>query len=113
MMSKLRQEFQSAADLFLYKEGLALGEAAEKEYIVHYGMEKMSKSIRYMQGLYSALGWARAELVSVNISEHRAVVRLHDCFECETVSGSKPQSHFMRGFVNGAFSGTFGSENHY
>jgi predicted hydrocarbon binding protein len=105
MMEKLREEFQSAADVFLYREGVAFGEIAEARYIRLLGRERLMKSLKYVfQELYSAFGWARAELVSVNIEMRTATVRLYENFECPKSRSDKPCNHFIRGFVNGCFS---------
>ncbi len=105
MMRKLREEFQSASDVLLYREGVAFGEIAEKRYVDLLGRERLLKSLNYVYpGLYSAFGWARVELVSVNIQERQAIVRLYDNFECPIGHGGKASSHFVRGFLNGTFS---------
>jgi predicted hydrocarbon binding protein len=110
MMQKLRDEFQSAADLFLFKEGNAMGESAEKLYIEKFGLEKLISDLSYLHGIYSALGWARAELVRANIPGHFATIRLHESFECPSGGGQKPYSHFLRGFINGSFSVMMGAK---
>lgn len=110
MMAKLRSEFHSAADVFLYKEGMALGERSTRFYIEKYGQDRILSSLPYFQSIYSALGWARAELVSSDIAGRRAVLRLYESFECPKENGDKAYSHFLRGFVNGAFSQIVGAE---
>lgn len=110
MMAKLRREFHSAADVFLYKEGMALGERSMKFYVEKYGQDRIISSLSYFQSMYSALGWARAELVSADIPARRVVLRLYESFECPKENGDKVYSHFLRGFVNGAFSQIMGSE---
>jgi len=104
MMRKLRVEFQSAADVFLYKEGMALGETAEKFYIEKYGADKLFQTLLYFQSFYSALGWAKPELVFVDLPGKKATLRLYESFECPKEEGDRVYSHFLRGFINGSFS---------
>jgi len=108
MMRKLKDEFQSAADVFLYKEGMALGESAEKFYIERYGADEIFHALAYFQSFYSALGWAKPELVSVDIPGRKATLRLYESFECPKEKGNKAYSHFLRGFINGSFSTLLG-----
>jgi len=110
MMAKLRREFHSAADVFLYKEGMALGERSTSYYLEKYGKDRILSSLSYYQSIYSALGWARAELVSADIEGRRAVLRLYESFECPKEKGDKVYSHFLRGFINGSFSQLVGVE---
>jgi len=105
MMRKLKDEFQSASDVFLYREGMAFGELAEARYIKLLGKERLLKSLKYVfQELYSAFGWAKAELISANIEQHTATVRLYENFECPKGHANKASSHFIRGFLNGTLS---------
>ena len=110
MMRKLRDEFGSAADVFLYKEGIALEESAEKFYIDRYGAEKLFHALTYFQSFYSALGWAKPELVFVDPPGRKATLRLYESFECSKENGNKPYSHFLRGFINGSFSTMMGAK---
>jgi predicted hydrocarbon binding protein len=105
MMKKLKEEFQSASDVFLYREGVAFGELAEARYIKLLGRDRMLRSLRYvLPRLYSSFGWAKAELVNASIEDHTATVRLYENFECPREHGQMPHSHFVRGFMNGTFS---------
>jgi predicted hydrocarbon binding protein len=104
MIGKLKEEFQSASDVFLFRQGMAFGEIAEVRYVKLLGKERLFKSLKYIfQELYSAFGWAKAELVNFSIEQHAATVRLYDNFECPKGHGDRPSSHFIRGFLNGSF----------
>jgi rsbT co-antagonist protein RsbR len=72
--------------------------------------ESFEVGLRGLAGLFAAAGWGRLELMSYDLDEKQAVLRIHDAWEaiCQKALGVCWGTHYFAGKLSGVFSQHFG-----
>lgn len=91
----------------IYNQGFNYGKSSW-QYLLSVFRPKTKEGLAELLGIYAAAGWARPELVDLDIPRKKARVRMRDGFECADISTGKPESHFIRGHLAGTLSAFFG-----
>jgi predicted hydrocarbon binding protein len=109
MLDAVRSNDPWAGEAATYTQGFTYGKKAwENLFGIH--RPKTRESLADMLNIYVATGWGKIELSDVNPAHRTAKVKLSEGFECMGLSTGKPESHFVRGHLAGAFSAYFGSD---
>jgi predicted hydrocarbon binding protein len=99
----------AAARVVMYQMGEAAGREMMRDLLAQIG-DVVRDELRSIMGLYSSNGWGIFDLVSVDLSQRKAEIRVHDSFECVHYKKSAlPRSNFIRGHIAGWFSELVGS----
>ncbi len=105
MAERVRRELGSAGEAILFYEGVAAGEALDREWrplLPGFSREQMLAS---MLRVLRSLGWLNGEVVEWDESKPEIVVRAYDLFECCLVERKdRPNSQFFRGLLSGLVS---------
>lgn len=101
MLRATREKFGSGADVILFDQGESAGKVSGKELIAAMGKEKINELLAQLIGMYQSLGWGMAQLLVMNLSPFRLVIRMYESAECTGQKSAKPVGHFLRGHMVG------------
>jgi len=111
LLKRMRERVGTGYMAILYHAGLEIGRAVCAELMRYAGGDPV-RTVVLGQEMFKQVGFGTMK-ADLNLREHRATVRIWDCFECELFKGSgKPASHLMRGMMAGFLSEIFGEEVH-
>jgi len=107
-LSMVRERFGTAGEAFLYYVGFDVGTKALEDYRKLSASTRLEDIIVISRALSINMGWNVPEVVEIDLVNKRAVIRIHESFECELgKKEGKPYSQFLRGVIAGIFSGIF------
>jgi len=92
----------------IYDQGFSYARATYERLFSTYrpkGKEGLAEVLK----TYSATGWGRLELSSLDPESKRAKLKLEEGFECTGMSTGKSESNFIRGHLAGVMTTFFGS----
>lgn len=107
MLRATREKFGSGADVITFDQGASAGEVSGKELITVVGKEKIGELITHIVSMYQSLGWGLAQVIKLNRSPFKMVIRMYENAECSGQRSTKPVSHFLRGHMVGVVDGVF------
>jgi len=97
----LRDELGSGYVVWLYQLGIELGRNSYRYNRKLVG-DDIDKLIAMGSVMFGQAGFGKLEVVKVDFSSGRAIIRVYDSFECELYKGSgKASSYFIRGIIKG------------
>jgi len=111
----IRKHFGTAGEAFLYYAGFDSGvEYAEshKEIGRKLGLTEPTKIFQFIStSLFSCVGFGKMEILKLTIKPPKALIRVHNSFECELGIGTgKPFSHLVRGMIAGVLTTLFNTK---
>ncbi|MEM2816192.1 MAG: V4R domain-containing protein [Candidatus Bathyarchaeia archaeon] len=107
---RMREQFGTAGEAFLFHLGHNAGMEYGKSHLEmakKLGISDPAEIIKSVNlPLFSAVGFGRPEIIEITTHpSFKAIVRVYDCFECETgMESKKPYSQFTRGMLAGYLS---------
>ncbi len=111
MIERIKKEWGSAGETILFYEGVAAGEALERDWkplLPGFTGEEIAASLLR---IFKSLGWLRGEIVKWDEEAPEAIIRTYDLFECSLAGPKdKPNSHLFRGLLTGLVSKLMGKE---
>jgi predicted hydrocarbon binding protein len=106
VMRRLHRVFKSGAGVVLFEMGKEAGKTRAKalQKRLHLVDPKLAATVAF--DLATSLGWGNAVLEEFDYDEKRAVVVIHDLFECSALKGfgHEPTGYYMRGACTGLLS---------
>jgi predicted hydrocarbon binding protein len=109
MLDAVRSADPVGGEASAYAQGFSYGDAAWRNLFGTH-RPKTREGFAEMLKIYVATGWGKIEIAEFNPGKTTARVKLSEGFECVGLSTGKPESHFIRGHLAGAFSAYFGRE---
>jgi len=93
----------------VYAQGFGYGEHAWESLLsVHRPRSK--EALAEMLKIFDANGWAKMELVDLNVASNKVHVKMYEGFECAGRSTGVPEGHFIGGVLAGAMTAFLGSD---
>lgn len=109
ILKKMRERVGTGYMAVLYHVGLEIGRVVCAE-LKQYAEGDTARTVALGQEMFKQVGFGTMK-ADLNLREHRATVRIWDCFECELFKGlGKPASHLVRGMMAGFLSEMLGEE---
>ena len=103
MLDHMRSNLGSGGAVLVNEQGYALGKEAWTGYVEQVGADRLAADLGYAMQVLAAVGWGRPRIVSANLADGTAEVRLEESFECSGRKLGAPYSQFLRGYLGGAF----------
>jgi len=107
-LKRMKSEYGTGAEAFLYYLGYDLGYEAAKTFRqeIEYRREEVLEVLKVIQ----ALGWGRMEDLKVEFDAGRGSLKVYDLFESKTSVGefATAKCHLFRGFLAGFLSQLLG-----
>jgi predicted hydrocarbon binding protein len=100
MLRNVKAQFGSGGNVILYEEGRSYGKDVGGEYVLALGGDFLSRHTAEALKLYQALGWFRVAKVRED-EDGSLTVQAEDNFECSGRDTKAPNSHFVRGHIEG------------
>ena len=111
LIKGIREKFGEAGKAFLYHIGFILGQGASvnQSKIVRKARGGVKETILLAEEIFKQIGFGIFKVSNLDMLNKRAIIVIHDSFECELFKGSKkPESHFIRGLIAGFLTPLFG-----
>lgn len=111
LIKGIREKFGEAGKTFLYHIGFILGQGASvnQSKIVRKARGGVKETILLAEEIFKQIGFGIFKVSNLDMLNKRAIIVIHDSFECELFKGSKkPESHFIRGLIAGFLTPLFG-----
>jgi predicted hydrocarbon binding protein/predicted amino acid-binding ACT domain protein len=93
--------------MFWY-QGKEFGRLVEEFYEKEFSIINVNEAVNFLAIRTALHGWAISEIVELDDERRNVTLRLFDNWECSMFKGSsEPQSHYIRGVLDGFFSSLF------
>ena len=93
--------------MFWY-QGKEFGRLVEEFYEKEFSIINVNEAVNFLAIRTALHGWAITEIVELDDEKRNVTLRLFDNWECSMFKGSsEPQSHYIRGVLDGFFSSLF------
>ena len=98
----------TAVQAMLWYQGREFGKLKGEFYKREFSIINMNEVVNFLATRLTLHGWATVEIVKLDEEKRSATLRLFDNWECSAFKGSsEPQSHYIRGVLDGFFSSLF------
>ena len=103
LVKDIRDEWGTAAEVFLYEMGVKMGEEYWKFISQLLRAFSIVDRVKALSSFLKLLGLGIAEIMKIDLIEGFVVIRIYDSLECAFGKGlGKRYSHFIRGLIAGA-----------
>jgi predicted hydrocarbon binding protein len=108
VFNQLTRLMGSGGEALLYTEGKSMGVHSAQEMLNLLGPKEMSEKATYLRKVLSAHGFGNLQAGEAT-GEGIFQVKVTECFECAVNDGSRKGCNFMRGYLEGSMSLTYGT----